>query len=95
MMDKLLKYFSFLPMTEDDKEALKDFMRGGAFIIGIAGIAIIGIAILYGGDNETKIPPVESQSTKVVGTYKGCDIVRWNSNQLAEYKYFLYCGENK
>jgi hypothetical protein len=78
-------------MTEYDKEALKDFVRGGAFIIGIASIAIIGIAILYGGDNETEIPPVEQQSTKVVGTYKGCDVVQWSYGALADYKYFLHC----
>ena len=82
-------------MTNDDKEALKDFMCGGAFIIGISAIAIIGIAILYGGDEEAHIPPVEQQSTKVVGEYKGCDIIQWHYGTLAEYKYFLYCGENK
>lgn len=80
-------------MTEDDKEALEDFMRGGAFIIGIASIAILGIAILYSGGND-KTPPLEPHA-EVVDTYKGCDIVRWNSHEFAEYKYFLHCNNTR
>jgi hypothetical protein len=74
-------------MTEDDKFALKEFFRGVAFTIGIVGVAIIGIAMLSGGEDETLMKP----HAEVVDTYKGCDIVRWNSHQFAEYKYFLYC----
>ena len=77
-------------MTDDDKHALKEFMRGVAFTVGIAGIAIIGIAILSNND-----VPIPEQSTEVVGQYKECDIIRWNAHQLAEYKYFLYCEKNK
>jgi len=77
-------------MTEDDKAALKEFMRGVAVTIGIVGIAMIGVAILSNND-----VPIDQPSTKVVGKYKECDIIRWTNNQLAEYKYFLYCGENK
>lgn len=73
-------------MTEDDKDALKEFMRGVAFTIGLAGIAIIGIAIMSGGSVTD-----DEQSTKVVGTYKDCDIIQWHYGALAEYKYFLYC----
>jgi len=78
-------------MTEDDKAALKEFMRGVAFTVGLMGIAILGIAMLSGGEDETFM---ESHA-EVVDTYKGCDIVRWNTSRFAEYKYFLYCGENK
>ena len=28
---------------------------------------------------------------EVVDTYKGCDVVRWNNNMLANYQYFLDC----
>jgi len=28
---------------------------------------------------------------KVVDTYNGCAVVRWNNNMLADYKYFLDC----
>ena len=77
-------------MTDDDKVALKEFMRGAAFTLAIVGIAIIGIAMLS-PDNTT----IQEQSTEVVGKYKECDIIRWNAHQLAEYKYFLYCEKNK
>ena len=77
-------------MTDDDKVALKEFMRGAAFTLAIVGIAIIGIAMLS-PDNT----PIQEQSTEVVGKYKECDIIRWNAHQLAEYKYFLYCEKNK
>ena len=79
-----------MSLTEDDKQALKEFMCGVAFTIGIVGVAIIGIAMLSGND-----VPVPEQSTEVVGKYKECDIIRWNAHQLAEYKYFLYCEKNK
>ena len=74
-------------MTDDDKAALKEFMRGVAFTIGIVGVAILGIAMLSGGEDVS----VHKTSAEVVDTYKGCDIVRWNSHKLAEYKYFLHC----
>lgn len=74
-------------MIEDDKTALKEFMRGVAFTISLAGVAIIGIVMLSGGEDVA----VKKSSAEVVDTYKGCDIVRWNHHQLAEYKYFLYC----
>lgn len=72
-------------MTEDDKDALKEFFRGVAFTIGLAGVAILGIAMLSRGDT----PSVNE--SKVVGTYKECDIIRWHYDGLSEYKYFLHC----
>ena len=77
-------------MTEDDKDALKEFMRGVAFTVGVVGIAIIGIALL--SNNSV---PEEQLPTKVVGTYKDCDIIQWHYGPLAEYKYFLYCPNEK
>ena len=74
----------------DDKHALKEFMRGVAFTVGLVGVAILGIAIMSNND-----VPTPEQSTEVVGQYKECDIIRWNAHQLAEYKYFLYCEKNK
>ena len=36
--------------------------------------------------------PVSSKSNfEVVDTYKGCDLLKWNNGNLAEYKYLLYC----
>jgi len=72
-------------MTDDDKHALKEFFRGVAFTVGLVGVAILGIVMLSGEEPPTK------PSSKVVGTYKECDIIRWTNHQLAEYKYFLYC----
>ena len=75
---------------DDDKAALKEFMRGVAFTVGLVGVAILGIVMISGND-----VPIPEQSTEVVGQYKECDIIRWNAHQLAEYKYFLYCEKNK
>ena len=78
-------------MTEDDKFALKEFMRGVAFTVGLVGIAIIGIVMLSGGEDETLMKP----HAEVVDTYKGCDIVRWSTSKMAEYKYFLHCNNTR
>jgi hypothetical protein len=74
-------------MTEDDKQFLKEFLRGGGIIGIIVGLFILFIALFL----QTQNPPVDEQSTKVVGQYKECDIVRWTNSGLAEYKYFLFC----
>ena len=76
-------------MTNDDKFALKEFFRGVAFTVGLVGVAVLGIVMLSGDEPPTK------PSSKVVGQYKECDIIRWTNHQLAEYKYFLYCPDNK
>ena len=81
---------SGMKMTEDDKDALKEFMRGVVVTIGLTGIIILGIAILSNNDVPELKPTAE-----VVDTYKGCDIVRWTNNQLAEYKYFLHCNNTR
>lgn len=78
-------------MSEDDKFAMKEFFNGVSVTIGIVGGVIIGIAILSGGEDETLMKP----HAEVVDTYKGCDVVRWSTNKMAEYKYFLYCEKNK
>ena len=90
MTDKQSKYFYFPPMTDDDKNALKEFMNGVAFTFGLVGITVVAIVMLSGGD-----VPDDEQSTKVVGTYKGCDIIQWNYSALAEYKYFLHCNNTR
>ena len=79
-------------MTEDDKYALKELLNGAALILGIVGVFIIIIMVLAyfttGGE------PL-SRSFEVVDTYKGCDVVRYAPHQVAEYKYFLYCENNR
>jgi hypothetical protein len=77
-------------MTEDDKNALKEFLRGA----GMTGI-IVGVFILIIALSIKENTPVESQSTKVLGTYKGCDVIEWHYGPLAEYKYFLHCNNTR
>lgn len=77
-------------MTEDDKDALKEFLRGVAVTIGLTGIIILGIAILSNNDVPELKPTAE-----VVDTYKGCDIIQWHYGPLAEYKYFLHCNNTR
>lgn len=74
-------------MTEDDKQFLKEFLRGAGSVGIVVGGFILVLSLLLQSQN----PPVESQSTKVIGTYKECDIIQWHYGPLAEYKYFLYC----
>ena len=78
-------------MTQDDKQFLKEFLRGGATIGIVVGGFILLVSLLWQSEN----PPVESQSTKVIGTYKECDIIQWHYGPLAEYKYFLYCPNER
>ena len=75
-------------MTEEDKTALKEFLRSAGMVAFVVGLFILFIFLLTLKQN----PPVDEQSTKVVGTYKGCDIVQWHYGPLAEYKYFLHCN---
>ena len=74
-------------MTEDDKQFLKEFLRGGGIVGVVVGVFILFVSLL----SQSQNPPVEQQSTKVVGQYKECDIIQWHYGPLAEYKYFLYC----
>ena len=77
-------------MTEDDKEFLKEFLRGAGMIGITVGLFILVFALLL----QTRNISVDEQSTKVVGAYKGCDIIQWNYGSRAEYKYFLYCNKD-
>jgi len=76
-------------MTEEDKYALKEFRNGVAFAIAIIGIGILVVSML---SDRT---PIDQQLFEVVDTYKECDVVRYAPHQVAEYKYFLYCENNK
>lgn len=62
-------------------------------------IVVLGITLLFcvmfislnSKDSQTK----SKSNFEVVDTYKGCELLRWNNHQLAEYKYFLYCKDTK
>jgi len=78
-------------MTEDDKEFMKEFLERSGIVVAVVGLFILFVILLGQSEN----PPVESQSTKVVGQYKECDIIQWHYGALAEYKYFLYCPNER
>ena len=78
-------------MTNEDKVALKEFLIGASVAIGITAIflaVIYGFGIISVGDAELK-----STEPVVVDTYENCDIIRWSTSQMAEYKYFLKCND--
>ncbi len=78
-------------MTEDNKTFLKEFLFRSGIIGVIFGLGLLLISLL----SQSQNPPVEQQSTKVVGTYEKCDIIQWHYGSLAEYKYFLYCPNER
>jgi hypothetical protein len=79
-------------MTEEDKYALKELLRGVGVFAGASAVFIVIMLVLayFSSGGE----PLKA-SFEVVDTYKGCDIVRYAPHQVAEYKYFLYCENNK
>jgi hypothetical protein len=75
-------------MTEEDKYALKEFMRGaGVFAATSAILIAVLIALAYFGSGGKPLEP----SFEVVDKYKECEVVRYAPHQAAEYKYFLHC----
>ena len=79
-------------MTEEDKYALKELLRGFGVFAGAFGVFIIILIVLAHFSTGGK--PLES-SFEVVDKYNECDVVRYAPHQVAEYKYFLYCEKNK
>ena len=80
-------------MTNEDKYALKEFLRGaGVFVAASAVFIIILMVLAYFASGDK---PISSASFEVVDKYKECDVVRYAPHQVAEYKYFLYCEKNK
>ena len=77
-----------MTMTEEDKYALKEFMRGAGVFAATAAILIaVLIALAYFSTSSKPLEP----SFEVVDKYKECDVVRYAPHQAAEYKYFLHC----
>lgn len=76
-----------MKLTNDDKQFLKEFMGGVSLAIGVLAVFILFIAIFQ--VDEDKV----TTNAKVVDTYKGCDVVRWSSSNLAHYQYFLHCDK--
>jgi len=79
-------------MKPEDKYALRELLRGaGVFAAASAVFILILIVLAYFASGSKPLEP----SFEVVDTYKGCDVVRYAPHQVAEYKYFLYCENNK
>ena len=79
-------------MSEEDKYALKELLRGFGVFLGASVVFILILIVLAHFASGGK--PLEP-SFEVVDTYKGCEVVRYAPHQVAEYKYFLYCEKNK
>ena len=75
-------------MTTEDKESLNEFIRGVIFSIGVIGV-LVAIVLITGRWKEEPLQP-----TKVVGEYKGCEIVQYTPVNAAKYSYFLYCDND-
>ena len=82
-----------LTMTDEDKYALREFLRGVGVFLGASAVFIIILIVLAHFASGDK--PINSASFEVVDKYKECDVVRYAPHQVAEYKYFLYCEKNK
>jgi hypothetical protein len=76
-------------MTSDDKEFLKEFIRGVSVTIGLVGIFVLFIAFI--GTPESPQDEMGSPKFKVVDQYKNCDVVRY-IDPSNRYKYFLDCS---
>jgi hypothetical protein len=75
-------------MTEEDKYALRELLRGFGVFAGASVVFIIIMLVLaYFASGGEPLRP----SFEVVDKYKECDVVRYAPHQVAEYKYFLHC----
>ena len=63
------------------------------FVLGMASLSLI-MQI----STREDVKPAEALDSKgtftVVSQYKGCDVVQWHYDMLAEYKYFLDCTDS-
>lgn len=73
-------------MTNEDKEALKEFLNG---FLSACGAVAVFLVLAYFLSSGTKTP--SNERFQVVDTYKGCDLLRWNDGKVSTYKYVLYC----
>lgn len=77
---------------ESNKEALKEFLTGAFFVIAVIGLFLFFVSSVGKFDKDSHS---NSNNFEIVDTYKGCSIIRWTNNQLAEYKYFLHCNNTR
>lgn len=68
---------------------------GAGLLTGFALGILFSIAPIVLEELKPPQKGVETPRFKVVDTYEGCDVVRWEPSGYAEYKFFLYCGKNQ
>jgi hypothetical protein len=72
-------------MTQEDKQALKEFLIGSA--VAIITITVIVTSLFFTLNSS----PPEDQRFMIVDEYKGCDVIQYSPSSTATYKYFLDC----
>ena len=78
-------------MTNEDKVALREFLKSfGVTSAILGGVCLFFILIISLTSGEETFKPTKPE---VVDTYENCDIIRWSTSQMAEYKYFLKCND--
>ena len=78
-------------MNRYDKIALREFLQAfGVTSAILGGVCLFFILIISLTSDEETLQPTKPV---VVDTYENCDIIRWSTSQMAEYKYFLKCNE--
>ena len=69
-----------------------DYYR--AVLLGVViGMGLLSLLMVINPGEDVKESVASKSNFEVVDTYKGCEVVRWTNNQLAEYKYFLDCKD--
>ena len=75
---------------------IDNYIRSTVLGVIIGMSSLIVIYMLF----ETILKPAAPEESapksnfEVVDSYKGCDVVRWSDNGMANYKYFLHCPVN-
>lgn len=77
-------------MTNDDKEFLKEFLRGFVFVGGVVGVIFLLLVFI-----GTKIQTPSTERVEVVDKYGDCDIIRYLPEMSGKYFYFLDCPTQK
>ena len=74
-------------MTNPQKGILLGFAIGTALILGLG----LYFANFQPVSNPVAEPVASRGTFKVIDHYKDCDLVQYQYNMLADYKYFLDC----
>jgi hypothetical protein len=74
----------------------ENYIRSTVLGVIIGMSSLIVIYMLFETILKPAAPEVSTPKSnfEVVDSYKGCDVVRWSDNGMANYKYFLHCPGN-